>query len=149
MQGDPEAAGPLGFCGTLGVREEAGGLLDMRARLYDPALGRFTSPDPWPAYLPEPTTLNRYLYGLGDGLDRVDFGALLAQRVERDPRGPSSLSASLRGEEFSEGVAEVGGFAGSSVAVAGLEGSVDGAEDEGAFGVWLASLVGGEPGFDF
>lgn len=47
----------------------------MRARLYDPRLGRFTSPDPWPAYLPEPVTLNRYLYALADPLSQVDpFG---------------------------------------------------------------------------
>jgi len=72
LYGDPAVAGPLGFCGTLGVRAEAGGLLDMRARLYDPALGRFTSPDPWPAYLPEPATLNWYLYALGDPVSQVD-----------------------------------------------------------------------------
>lgn len=70
--GDPHAAGALGFCGTLGVREETGGLLDIRARLYDPLLGRFTSPDPWPAHLPEPLTLNRYLYALGDPISQVD-----------------------------------------------------------------------------
>jgi RHS repeat-associated protein len=64
--------GPLGFCGAVGVRQEIGGLLDMRARLYDPKLGRFTSPDPWPAYLPEPITLNRYLYALGDPVSQVD-----------------------------------------------------------------------------
>jgi RHS repeat-associated protein len=70
--GDSHAAGPLGFCGTLGVREEASSLLDMRARLYDPHLGRFTSPDPWPPNLPEPLTLNRYLYALGDPISQVD-----------------------------------------------------------------------------
>jgi RHS repeat-associated protein len=71
-EGDSGAAGPLGFCGALGVREEIGGLLDMRARFYDPALGRFTSPDPWPAFMPEPITLNRYLYALGDPISQVD-----------------------------------------------------------------------------
>jgi RHS repeat-associated protein len=71
-EGDHQEAGVLGFCGALGVREEIGGLLDMRARLYDPALGRFISPDPWPAYLPEPITLNRYLYALGDPVSQVD-----------------------------------------------------------------------------
>jgi RHS repeat-associated protein len=70
--GDLDAAGRLGFCGVLGVQEETGGLLDMRARFYDPALGRFTSPDPWPAHLPEPITLNRYLYALGDPISQVD-----------------------------------------------------------------------------
>lgn len=72
LEGDPGAAGPLGFCGILGVRDASGGLLDMRARLYHPRLGRFTSPDPWPAYLPEPVTLNRYLYALGDPVGQVD-----------------------------------------------------------------------------
>lgn len=72
LEGDPDAAGPLGFGGILGVRDAAGGLLDMRARLYHPRLGRFTSPDPWPAYLPEPVTLNRYLYALGDPVGQVD-----------------------------------------------------------------------------
>ena len=71
-EGEEGAAGTLGYCGTLGIREESGGLLDMRARLYDPALGRFLSPDPWPATLPEPVTLNRYLYALGDPISHVD-----------------------------------------------------------------------------
>lgn len=44
----------------------------MRARLYHPRLGRFTSPDPWPAYLPEPVTLNRYVYALADPIGQVD-----------------------------------------------------------------------------
>jgi RHS repeat-associated protein len=70
--GDADAAAPFGFCGTIGVREDLVGLLDMRARLYDPTLGRFTSPDPWPAYLPDPVTLNRYLYALGDPISQVD-----------------------------------------------------------------------------
>ncbi|MGH3115806.1 MAG: RHS repeat-associated core domain-containing protein, partial [Gaiellales bacterium] len=71
-EGEVGASGPLGFGGALGVREEVGGLLDMRARFYDPTLGRFTSPDPWPAYLPEPITLNRYQYALGDPISQVD-----------------------------------------------------------------------------
>lgn len=70
--GDADAAAPFGFCGTIGVREDLVGLLDMRVRLYLPTLGRFTSPDPWPAYLPDPITLNRYLYALGDPISQVD-----------------------------------------------------------------------------
>lgn len=72
LEGGHELAGPVGFCGALGIRPEAGGLLDMRARLYDPLVGRFISPDPWPAYLPEPVTFNRYLYALGDPISQVD-----------------------------------------------------------------------------
>jgi RHS repeat-associated protein len=72
LASSPELPGLFGFCGAFGVRQEAGGLLDMRARLYDTDLGRFITPDPWPAYLPEPVTLNRYLYALGDPISQVD-----------------------------------------------------------------------------
>jgi len=58
------------------VRAEAGGLLDMRARLYDPHLGRFISRDPWPATLPGPATLNRYAYALNDPVSLLDPSGL-------------------------------------------------------------------------
>jgi RHS repeat-associated protein len=70
------APGAAGFAGTVGVRAEAGGLLDMRARLYDPHLGRFISRDPWPATLPGPATLNRYAYALNDPISLLDPSGL-------------------------------------------------------------------------
>lgn len=73
--GPPLAPGTPGFAGTVGVRAEAAGLWDMRARLYDPHLGRFISRDPWPATLPGPATLNRYAYALNDPVSLLDpFG---------------------------------------------------------------------------
>ncbi len=72
----PPVPGGLGFAGTVGVRAEAAGLWDMRARLYDPHLGRFISRDPWPATLPGPATLNRYAYALNDPVSLIDPSGL-------------------------------------------------------------------------
>jgi RHS repeat-associated protein len=72
----PPVPGSLGFAGTLGVRAETAGLWDMRARLYDPHLGRFISRDPWPATLPGPATLNRYAYALNDPVSLLDPSGL-------------------------------------------------------------------------
>jgi RHS repeat-associated protein len=74
--GPPPTAGSLGFAGAVGVRAETGGLYDMRARFYDPHLGRFISRDPWPATLPGPATLNRYAYALNDPVSLVDPSGL-------------------------------------------------------------------------
>ena len=38
------------------------GLYFYRARYYDPMLGRFLSPDPWPGRLSKPRSLNPYVY---------------------------------------------------------------------------------------
>lgn len=48
------------------------GLINMNARLYDPALGRFLSPDPY-VQAPEFTqSFNRYSYGLNNPLTYID-----------------------------------------------------------------------------
>jgi RHS repeat-associated protein len=39
-------ANPFTFVGQYGVRDDGNGLYNMRNRWYDPALGRFTRPDP-------------------------------------------------------------------------------------------------------
>lgn len=69
----------------------------MRARLYHPGLGRFTSPDPWPAYLPEPVTLHRYLYALGDPISQVDPLGLFCWTGKKDGkcRGLHDVAARL------------------------------------------------------
>jgi RHS repeat-associated protein len=44
----------------------------LRARYYDPAIGRFTSRDPWPANAMNPQSLNRYPYVLNNPATLVD-----------------------------------------------------------------------------
>ncbi len=48
------------------------GLTYLRARYYDPEIARFISPDPVPADLFNPQTLNRYAYVTNNPLNMVD-----------------------------------------------------------------------------
>ncbi|MBN1998093.1 RHS repeat-associated core domain-containing protein, partial [candidate division KSB1 bacterium] len=45
----------------------------LRARMYDPALMRFTTRDPQNGKFTEPITLHRYLYCLNDPINRIDL----------------------------------------------------------------------------
>ncbi|MDP9859182.1 RHS repeat-associated protein [Olsenella profusa DSM 13989] len=61
--GAPLASDPLVPLGAFGyVADPATGLLASPTRLYDPALGRFLSPDPVGGAPDRPHTLNRYAY---------------------------------------------------------------------------------------
>lgn len=48
------------------------GLYDLRARAYDPRLGRFTSLDSDPGFVTDPRTLHRYLYCGNDPVNHHD-----------------------------------------------------------------------------
>lgn len=64
-------AGALfGYAGHRGDQET--GLVYMQARYYDPALGRFVSPDSIIPNPLDPQTLNRYTYADNAPLDKVD-----------------------------------------------------------------------------
>ncbi len=52
--------------------DTATGLLDLRARAYDPALGQFLSMDPAPAGHADPFGPNRYAYAHDNPVDRID-----------------------------------------------------------------------------
>ena len=49
------------------------GLINMNARLYDPVLGRFLSPDPYVQAPDLPANFNRYAYGLNNPLKYTDI----------------------------------------------------------------------------
>lgn len=66
--------------GYTGQPKDATGLSYLRARFYDPGLGRFLTRDSWGGRGAAPTTLNRYLYALGNPV------------TLRDPSGRSSSS---------------------------------------------------------
>ncbi len=60
----------------------------LRARMYDPALARFTGRDPVLGRFREPMTLHRYLYCKNDPINQVD------------PNGFSSISTDKYDEEM-------------------------------------------------
>jgi RHS repeat-associated protein len=60
---------PFGFTGEPA---DPTGLVHLRARSYDPALGRFLNRDPWPGVAHLPTSLNRYTYVANNPLRYAD-----------------------------------------------------------------------------
>lgn len=59
-----------GFCGHEYLPEF--GLINMNARLYDPMLGRFLSPDPYVQFPDATQSFNRYTYAMNNPLLYVD-----------------------------------------------------------------------------
>ncbi|GBC93858.1 hypothetical protein HRbin15_02360 [bacterium HR15] len=51
---------------------EAGGLVKVGVRWYDPVVGRFLQQDPWLGSVYAPRTLNGYAYCLNDPVNAVD-----------------------------------------------------------------------------
>jgi RHS repeat-associated protein len=68
------------------------GLYYLRARYYDPRLGRFLWRDPFPGVLRLPLSLNRYQYGLGNPARYTD------------PSGLSTIEAQAAGQTGSTNV---------------------------------------------
>ncbi len=58
---------------------DATGLTYLRARYYDPGIGRFLARDQWAGNPRECQTLNRYAYALNDPTTRVDPSGLKSQ----------------------------------------------------------------------
>jgi RHS repeat-associated protein len=66
-----------------GEQNDANGLEYLRARYYDPALGRFLSRDPFAGLVAVPQSLNRYAYVLNNPIRWVDPWGL--RNVEGTP----------------------------------------------------------------
>ena len=58
--------------GWTGEWRDALGLTNLRARAYDPVLGRFIGRDPFGGFLPDPLSGNRYLFGSASPLLATD-----------------------------------------------------------------------------
>lgn len=54
------------------------GLINMNARLYDPALGRFLSPDPYVQFPESSQSFNRYTYAMNNPLSYIDRNGEIA-----------------------------------------------------------------------
>jgi len=87
--------GPFGVClesqGSIGTdrlftgqRLDSTGLYYYGARYYDPAIGRFISPDPVVQNFKNPQTLNRYSYCLNNPLKYVDPTGLVVEFQSED-----------------------------------------------------------------
>jgi RHS repeat-associated protein len=84
------SAGQQPSYGYTGEQRDANGLTYLRARYYNPAIGRFTQQDPFAGALDEPATLNAYSYVGGNPISNGDpagtcYGWLSGMRDRLDP----------------------------------------------------------------
>jgi len=82
---------PFGFAGE---QRDSDGLMYLRARYYDPAIGRFMSRDPLAGGMGFPQSLNRYSYALNNPVSNIDPSGLCS-----DP-GPSATGPGYCIERF-------------------------------------------------
>jgi len=76
----PYVTQPFQFTGE---QRNPTGLIYLRARFYDPAIGRFMSRDPFAGVLRAPLPLNRYSYVLNNSMNAVDRNGLSSSKVTK------------------------------------------------------------------
>ncbi len=101
--------------GWRGERVEESGLVDLRARMYSPATGRFLSRDPFEGRAADPVSRHRYLYAHADPVNSID------------PSGTTTLTELT----FVQGVQSILRVAQSGSEVAKACGLLEGAKEVG------------------
>jgi RHS repeat-associated protein len=95
---DESGGEPYGFTGEQW--DASAGLVHLRARYYEPEMGRFVTRDPWTGDHRRPLTLNPYLYVLDNPVNLVDLSGLQGPG-EQGNGVPSELPPWLTEEEYS------------------------------------------------
>jgi len=79
---------PIASSGTItqafqftGEQRDPTGLINLRVRFYDPAIGRFMSRDPFAGVMGVPLSLNRYSYVLNNPVNAVDPSGLATAKI--------------------------------------------------------------------
>ncbi len=75
--------------------DAATGLYFLRARYYDPAIGRFLSQDPYPVNTGNPMELNRYVYTANNPVNYADPSGLLADQYAVQTNESSKIAQYL------------------------------------------------------
>ena len=70
---------PFRFVGKHGVMNDANGIYYMRARYYNPNIGRFVGPDSIEGLEYIPASLNRYVYGDSNPQNKIDPTGLFSE----------------------------------------------------------------------
>lgn len=73
---------PFLYSGRYGVMTDSNGLLQMRARYYNPKLHRFLNQDILLGSISEPLSLNRFAYVNGDPINNIDPFGLAAMDTD-------------------------------------------------------------------
>jgi RHS repeat-associated protein len=70
LEADGSGASEFGYTGEQA--DGSTGLVFLRARYYDPAVGRFLAKDPFPGFAQRPATLHSYAYVTNNPINRAD-----------------------------------------------------------------------------
>ncbi len=93
--GKVRSGGSVGTQTTLnytGQKLDGTGLLNYNARMYDPTVGRFVSPDSKGQARANPQTLNRYSYVLNNPINKVDPSGHWVDHPGEQPPRPSIVN---------------------------------------------------------
>lgn len=94
---------PFKYVGRYGVIEEGNGLNYIRARYYDPEIGKFITKDPRTGNDRDGQSLNRYVYALNNPVRLIDISGFSALEgtVEQNISGSSdSLHSEMVDDEY-------------------------------------------------
>ena len=88
----------FGYTGEMFDAES--GLLYLRARYYDPSIGRFISADPYLGRMAEPVTQNRYIYVHNNPLLYADpsgmcVGPLIVVCAQAGKNAPGAIASAV------------------------------------------------------
>ena len=123
----------FGFAGEQ--RDSATGLDYLRARYYDPSLGRFISKDAFPGYLDDPMSQHDYQYAHANPVSNTD------------PSGYFSMGDMMATLNTMSSLAAIGGVSFGTGYIAGAAaGGASGEEIRGMFGEWGAGFASGVSG---
>jgi RHS repeat-associated protein len=123
----------FGFAGEQ--RDSATGLDYLRARYYDPSLGRFISKDAFPGYLIDPISQNNYIYAHNNPVRYTD------------PSGYTIMGDIMAGLQILATMATFGGVGAGVGYIAGAAATgASGEEILGMFGEWGAGFASGVSG---
>ncbi|MHB8157220.1 MAG: RHS repeat-associated core domain-containing protein, partial [Desulfocucumaceae bacterium] len=75
---------PFLYCGNYGVMHDGNGLYYMRARYYDPEVGRFINQDRLTGSIDDTRSLNRFAYVKGGPISKIDPLGLWDEKVHYD-----------------------------------------------------------------
>lgn len=105
----PGSATPSGF-GYTGEWTDPSGLVNLRARAYDPSLGRFVSADSWGGTAAQPLSANAYAYGLDNPLAYTDPSGHIGKAINFVLSNPGLLIMMIPGigEAYALGCAITG-----------------------------------------
>lgn len=105
----PGSATPSGF-GYTGEWTDPSGLVNLRARAYDPTLGRFVSADSWGGTAAQPLSANAYAYGLDNPLAYTDPSGHIGKAINFVLSNPGLLIMMIPaiGEAYALGCAITG-----------------------------------------